>query len=306
VIDAPLALAFTAGMVATVNPCGFAMLPAYLSFFLGLESAGDDDPRAGVARALAVGAAVTLGFIAVFTAIGALISHLSVAVDEWFPQMTIVVGLAVLALGVALLFGFELRLALPHLERGGRERSLVSMFVFGVSYAVASLSCTLPVFLSVVAGTFSRSNAVSGIAMYVFFALGMGLVLTVLTLGLALARRGLVQSLRSALPLINRISGVLLVVAGAYFTWYGIYELRIRDDPLTEDGPVGTVTGWSAEISTWIQDLGATRLGLGLGIVVCVALLYVLLRPVDDGPDGSAGPGEAESTEDPEEPVRAG
>ncbi|MFN7150094.1 MAG: cytochrome C biosynthesis protein, partial [Microthrixaceae bacterium] len=24
-------------MVATVNPCGFAMLPAYLSYFLGLE-----------------------------------------------------------------------------------------------------------------------------------------------------------------------------------------------------------------------------------------------------------------------------
>ena len=186
-IDAPLALAFTAGMVATVNPCGFAMLPAYLTFFLGLDAgAADEDARAGVARALAVGAVVTLGFVAVFTTIGALISHLSLAVDEWFPWMTIVVGLAVLALGIALLGGFELRLALPHLERGARERTLPSMFVFGVSYAVASLSCTLPVFLSVVAGTFSRSNTASGIAMYVCFALGMGLVLTVLTLALAL------------------------------------------------------------------------------------------------------------------------
>ena len=35
-IDAPLGLAFAAGLVATINPCGFAMLPAYLSFFLGL------------------------------------------------------------------------------------------------------------------------------------------------------------------------------------------------------------------------------------------------------------------------------
>ena len=160
-------------------------------------------------------------------------------------------------------FGFELRLALPHLERGGRERTLPSMFVFGVSYAVASLSCTLPVFLSVVAGTFSRSNAASGIAMYVCFALGMGLVLTVLTLALALARQSLVHRLRSALPLINRIAGVLLVVAGAYFTWYGIYELRIRDDPRTAAGPVDTVTGWSSDITTWIQDLGAERLGPG-------------------------------------------
>jgi cytochrome c biogenesis protein CcdA len=300
VIDAPLALAFTAGMVATVNPCGFAMLPAYLSFFLGLEGGvADTDRRAGVARALAVGAVVTLGFVAVFTAIGALISHLSVAVDEWFPWMTIVVGTAVFALGVALLFGFELRLALPHLERGGRERTLSSMFVFGVSYAVASLSCTLPVFLSVVAGTFSRSNAASGVAMYVFFALGMGLVLTVLTLALALARRSLVHRLRSALPLINRISGALLVVAGAYFTWYGIYELRIRDDPGTEAGPVDTVTGWSSDISTWIQDVGAERLGLVLGIVVCLALLYVLLRPEETAASPALDPDE-------DEPVRAG
>jgi len=34
-----IALAFTTGMLATVNPCGFAMLPAYLSYFLGVESA---------------------------------------------------------------------------------------------------------------------------------------------------------------------------------------------------------------------------------------------------------------------------
>jgi cytochrome c biogenesis protein CcdA len=278
VIDAPLALAFTAGMVATVNPCGFAMLPAYLSFFLGLEGADDDD-RAGISRALAVGGVVTLGFVAVFTLIGAVISHLSIAVDDWFPQLTIVVGLGVLALGIALLAGWELRLRLPHLERGGRDQTLVSMFVFGISYAVASLSCTLPVFLSVVAGTFSRSNTVSGIAMYVMFGLGMGLVLTVLTLALALARRGLVHRLRSTLPFISRISGALLVVAGLYFTWYGIYELRIRDDPLAEDGPVDTVTRWSADLTQWVHDVGAVRLGLVLGIVVCVAVLYVLLRP---------------------------
>jgi cytochrome c biogenesis protein CcdA len=277
VIDAPLALAFTAGMVATVNPCGFAMLPAYLAFFLGLE--GPDDERAGVSRALAVGAAVTLGFVAVFTAIGAVISHLSLAVDDWFPQMTIVVGLVLIALGTARVTGFELRLALPHLERGGRDRTLPSMFVFGVSYAVASLSCTLPVFLSVVAGTFSRSNLASGVAMYVLFALGMGLVLTVLALGLALARQSVVHRMRSVLPVINRVAGGLLIVAGAYFAWYGIYELRIRDDPRAEAGPVDAVTGWSADITGWVQDIGAVRLGLLLGIVVCAALLYVLLRP---------------------------
>ncbi|MBI2866370.1 MAG: hypothetical protein HYX99_03300 [Chloroflexi bacterium] len=34
----PLGYAVTAGMVASVNPCGFFMLPSYLSFFLGSET----------------------------------------------------------------------------------------------------------------------------------------------------------------------------------------------------------------------------------------------------------------------------
>lgn len=280
-IDAPLALAFSAGMVATVNPCGFAMLPAYLSYFLGLEGR-EGDARAGIGRALAVGGVVTAGFMVVFATVGAAISHLSLAVDDWFPQLTIVVGVLVAVLGVAMLSGFELRIALPHLDKGGRDRTLLSMFLFGVSYAIASLSCTLPVFLSVVAGTFSRSNTVSGIAMYAVYALGMGLVLLVLTVALALARQSLVHRLRSALPVVNRIAGGLLVVAGAYVTWYGVYELRIRDDPGATAGPVDTVTGLSADVTSWIDDVGAVRLGLVLGILACAALLYVLLRPVDD------------------------
>ena len=47
-MDARLALAFSAGMVATVNPCGFALLPAYLSYFLGLEDASQSHGRSRV------------------------------------------------------------------------------------------------------------------------------------------------------------------------------------------------------------------------------------------------------------------
>ena len=33
----PIALALVAGGLATVNPCGFALLPALLSFYVGAE-----------------------------------------------------------------------------------------------------------------------------------------------------------------------------------------------------------------------------------------------------------------------------
>src|SRR4029453_5929824 len=117
---------------------------------------------------------------------------------------------------------------------------------------------------------------------------GRGLVPTTPPGARALARRSLVHRLRSALPVISRVSGALLVVAGAYFTWYGIYELRIRDDPAAAPGAGDTVTAWSADISQWVDDGGAVRLGLVLGIVVCVALLYVLLRPVEQEDEARA------------------
>src|SRR5690606_13519158 len=73
VIDAPLAFAFGVGMVAAFNPCGFAMLPAYLAFFLGLEDR-DTDASASVFEAVKVSAVLTAGFVLVFGGFGALIT----------------------------------------------------------------------------------------------------------------------------------------------------------------------------------------------------------------------------------------
>src|SRR3546814_15976664 len=90
------------------------------------------------------------------------------------------------------------------------------MFVFGVSYAFASISCALPLFTNAVAGTFRRENLPSSIAVFVAYSLGMTLVLLTLTISMGMARRSIVRWLRSALPHIPRASGVLPIVARAY------------------------------------------------------------------------------------------
>jgi cytochrome c biogenesis protein CcdA len=64
-----VALAFVAGMVAAFNPCGFAMLPAYLTLVIDPQSGGQ---LAAVGRALAATAAMALGFLAVFGSFGLL------------------------------------------------------------------------------------------------------------------------------------------------------------------------------------------------------------------------------------------
>lgn len=111
--DGPYALAIAAGMAATVNPCGFAMLPAYLSAFLGTEN------RAGgasaVGRALGVSAALTAGFVVVFGLFGVIVTPLALSIEDKLPWVTIVIGFALVGLGVALIFGREFSVRIPKL-----------------------------------------------------------------------------------------------------------------------------------------------------------------------------------------------
>lgn len=223
--NGPLALAITAGMVATVNPCGFALLPAYLSAFVGLQ---DRPGRLGsVGRALAVSAVLTAGFVTVFGLLGMVFSSVLERVMDYAPWFTIVFGLLVLALGIWLLTGRQLVLSLPKLERGGADGTLASMYLFGVSYAIASLSCSIGTFLIVTSSASNSDSFASRVLTFVLYGVGMGLVITVLTVALAMARSGVVTRFRELMPVMNRIAGGLMVITGAYVAYYGYYELRL-------------------------------------------------------------------------------
>jgi len=236
VLNGPFALAITAGMVATVNPCGFALLPAYLGAFVGLQ---DRSSKLGaVGRAFAVSAVLTAGFITVFGLLGIVFSGVLEEVQQYAPWFTIVFGLIVVGVGIYLLTGRELVLSLPKLERGGADGTLLSMYLFGVSYAVASLSCAIAPFLVVTSSASNADNFVSRVLTFALYGVGMGLVITVLTVALALARTSVVTRFRELLPTINRFAGGLMVVAGAYVAYYGYYELRLLNYGGDEDDPI--------------------------------------------------------------------
>lgn len=296
-IDPAVAFSFAAGLVAAFNPCGFAMLPGYLSLFLGMETQAADHGVSPTAawRALVVGGAVSAGFVAVFGLVGLVLTRASLSIVDYVPWLTIVVGLVLVALGVAMVRGYEPTLALPRLQRGGSGRGLGSMFLFGASYATVSLSCTLPVFLAAVSGTFTRTTLISGVTVFGAYAAGMGLVLVAVTLAIAGARSAVVGRLRGALPYVNRASGVVLVASGAYVAYYGYYELRTDAGADLAAGPVGLVGDLSARVSAWVDRVGAGRLGL----VLCAVIIGVVLGGVvrgrrrrGGGPASHPAPGE--------------
>ncbi|MEO8329471.1 MAG: cytochrome c biogenesis CcdA family protein [Candidatus Nanopelagicales bacterium] len=258
-------------MIATFNPCGFAMLPAYLGLFLGNEVGASSG--GSVRRALLVGGSVTAGFIAVFGLAGLLISAFAIQVAAWAPYLTIVIGPPLVLLGIWLLMGGELSVRLPRFHRAVGDGP-GGMFVYGIIYATVSLSCTIPVFLVAVVGTFSADSWLAGAAVLLAYALGMGLMLTVLALAVALARDGLLSRSRAMVQYTSRVSGVLLVVAGAYITWYGYVEIQLLSGNNIATGPVDMVARWSGTLSTLVSRFGGPTLAVvGVAVLGIVAFI---------------------------------
>ncbi len=266
-IDIALSVPFAAGLVAAVNPCGFAMLPAYLSYFLGLEEDEQADQGTVILRALSIGATMTLGFILVFGIMGVVLTQLSLGIEDKLPWVTVVIGIGLLILGIAMIKGFELVVSAPKLNKGGQTRERRSIFLFGISYAVASLSCTIPVFIALVTQTFSRESFFEGLLSYVAYGVGMGSLILVLTLGLALAKQGMVSKIRSVLPHINRISAILLVVVGIYVAYYGYWELAIINDWPVWNAPADFGGRIQTDLGTWLSDNKGT-LGLLFAVII--------------------------------------
>lgn len=226
----PFGYAFGAGMVTTVSPCGIAMLPAYVGLYLGAQEEGywAQSPIRRGARALTMSAAVTLGFVAFFGVVGAILSWGGQSLIDVIPWATVIIGVALILLGIYLLVGGHMYTSLPgrlasRLGKPGGS-GIRSFMVFGIAYGIAALSCTLPVFMVVVAGAISLEGFTSGMLQFVSFALGMGFIIAIITISAALFKEAVTRWLRRLVPIVNRVSGLLLIFAGAYIIYYWFAE----------------------------------------------------------------------------------
>ena len=222
----PIGYAFAAGMVASVNPCGFFLLPSYISYYLGTEDPDfyQDSAALRVGKALLLGGAATLGFIAVFVVMGSVIAAGGQFLIRVFPFAGLAIGVAMVGLGLWLLLTRRtLGIMAASRVTVQRERNLRNVFLYGIVYAVGSLSCTLPIFLVVVGGSLASQGLTASLGQFLGYALGMGSILVALTIGSALFQGSVARWLRKAIPYVHRASAMFLVGAGGYLIYYWVF-----------------------------------------------------------------------------------
>lgn len=264
-------LSFGSGLLAAVNPCGFVLLPTYLMYFLGV-SGRPGTQRSTVRRALLVSAALSAGFMTIFVIVGG-ISRLF---TDWLNQnakyVALLIGVALVLLGIAMLFGYRLPFSTPKLDTGKRDQTVVSMYVFGLAYAVASIGCTLGPFSATVLGTIDTDGFFQGIIAVLLYGAAMSLLIATLTVTLALAQGGLLKSLRSGMKYVEIASAIVMILSGLYLTWYWFNDIRDNyDDNLT-----GRVLSWQERVAQFLDD---NRLVLAIifTVIVGIALSYTLI-----------------------------
>ncbi len=216
-----------AGMVAAVNPCGFPMLPAYLGLFVGTGAANELRPGIGrrIVRAITVSLTMTGAFMLLFASVGIALSRGLHAVTQAFPAIGLTVGIVMVLIGGWMVAGGSFYVdvgerAADRIRGLARGTSVRAYFAYGLAYALVSLSCTLPIFLVIVGGAATLSGPGAALLQFVLYAIGMGLVVTLLTVGVSLLQVAALRSVRRLLPFVQPVTAGLLLLAGAYLVYY--------------------------------------------------------------------------------------
>jgi cytochrome c biogenesis protein CcdA len=223
--------AFGVGVLAFFTPCSYALLSAYVAHYFGQARRQESAWLESGLEGIKLGLAMSAGFFTVFAGLGLIIMlagrTLAAYLSIYAPQIE--TGIAILLIGLGLTVLIKKGFSLGHVSqiaaklRGGRrpsERSLLYCYVYGISYAVGSLGCGLPLFLSVTLAAFT-THWLSGLANFLAYAGGMTLMMLAFSLSLVYANELIRRYFQKVVRYLQPISGLVLMALGGYLLLIG-------------------------------------------------------------------------------------
>jgi cytochrome c biogenesis protein CcdA len=213
------ALALAAGAAAAFNPCGIGLLPSYLAFLL--DRPPPSSWPAAMLEGLGAGVAMTVGLLVPFGLLAATFGAVAGWVGPHLSTVGAILGLLVAAWGALLIVRPEraaLSLALP--VNVPRVRGRLGILVYGIVFALVSLGCTFPIFLSLMLQATTAGGALGGGVVVLLYGLGMGAVVTVLAIVARVAATAARRFTARAAAVAHRVAGVVVLLSGLFVAAY--------------------------------------------------------------------------------------
>ena len=226
-LDLKLAsLAFSAGLISFVNPCGFALLPVYITYYFKNEGLEKSTILRKIFAGLIFGLLVSLGFAAIFSLIGFIVSYIGRGLLKYVGWFDLFIGVVLIVIGLIYLFNFNTKINLSKLTILGEKlktnrlrNKYASFFVYGMGFAIASLGCTLPIFLLVVTTAIQQTGIFNGIVVFLIYAAGMSFFMILFSLAVALSKTVIEKTLKKWMPYIYKLGAVIVILAGIYLIY---------------------------------------------------------------------------------------
>ena len=200
-----------AGVSALLSPCGYPMLPGYISYYLG--------SKLSVEKALRGGVTCALGLLTVYSVIGVIVSTIGGIVSPYIPFLELVAGVAIIVMGIFMIVEIRFLTFFEKL-RAPINKGLIGLFLYGIVYGLATLGCSAPIFFSIVFYAIVSGGALFGFVTFIFYAVGMGFPILLTTILVAKAKQLMLKKIMGITPLLQKISGLILIAIGIYLIYF--------------------------------------------------------------------------------------
>lgn len=210
---------FLQGVVAFFAPCAVALLPGYIIAYISRNAEGHPGFTTKLRRGFKLASLSILGILVIYSIAGILIVAASQVLKEYMKWVTVGMGGILIVLGFLMVAGKNIAISVNVNQTTDKSES-VEAFIFGIAYAIGALGCLFPLFLVVATQAMAAPSVWLGASYISAYFVGISLMMVTAILLSTFAKDFFMKYLRKILPYMETVTGILLILAGAYVIYY--------------------------------------------------------------------------------------
>ncbi len=196
------------GLLTTTSPCILPLYPGFLAYLSGQGETGR--------RKYFLGLFVLAGVLTMMLALGGFIALLAVPVGSVLVYVLPLADVLIFILGTLLLFDYNPFKKFPQIQSPVLRHPYGNAYVYGLLYGPIALPCSGPMVVSIFALSFTVGEAFSQLWTFLWFGLGLGLPLLIISFLSAALQRQLTVFFARYSHIVNIIGGLLLIGVAVY------------------------------------------------------------------------------------------
>jgi len=198
------------GLLTTASPCILPLYPGFLAYLNGQSELGLGRQR------YFLGLFVLAGVLTMMLALGGMIALLAVSIGSVLAYIIPLANLLIFLLGILLLLNRNPFKTLPQIQLPALRHPFSKAYVYGLLYGPIAIPCCGPLVVSIFALSFTAEEAFSQLWVFLWFGLGLGAPLLILSLLSGTLQRQLTTLFARHSRVVNFIGGLLLVGVAIY------------------------------------------------------------------------------------------